>query len=164
MRRWASVSALLALAACGAPPASQPVPEQAAAAPSPAAADAPARDDAPLSASADAARDAVAAFVAAEARGDGSADTLLAQDADFIMGGILVTSRPRLAAMVGRGDAQIEEARVGTSGAFAYVVAVYRFDSPTPSLDDRARGTFILEKHTAGWRIRHVHSSMVERW
>lgn len=160
MRRWTGVSALLALAACAGPPASRPIPVQA----DSAAAAAPAGDTTSPGADAEAARAVVAAFVDAEARGDGSADTLLAQDADFIMGGIVVTSRPRLAAMVGRGDAQLEEARVGTSGAFAYVVAVYRFDSPTPSLDDRARGTFILEKHTAGWRIRHVHTSMVERW
>ena len=159
MRRWTGVSALLLLAACPGPPASGPVPVQAAAVPSGAVA-----DTTSLAGSADAARAVVAAFVAAEARGDGSADTLLAQDADFIMGGIVVKSRPRLAAMAGAGDAQLEEARVGTAGAFAYVVAVYRFDSPTPALDDRARGTFILEKRPAGWRIRHVHSSMVARW
>ncbi len=163
MRRWASASALLLLAACPGPPASQPVPVQASAAAPGAAATLPA-DTASLSATADAARAVVAAFVAAEARRDGSADTLLAQDADFIMGGILVTSRPRLAALAGPGGAQLEETRVGVSGALAYVVAVYRFDSPTPSLSDRARGTFILEKHTAGWRIRHVHTSMVNRW
>jgi len=160
MRRWATASFALLLAACPAPRPSSPVPEQTAA-PAPVAAQ---PDTTPLSASADQARAVVAAFVAAEARGDGSADTLLAQDADFVMGGILVLSRPRLAAMVGQGTGTLEEARMGVAGAFAYAVVVYRFDSPTPSLRDRARATFILERHVAGWKIRHVHSSMVERW
>jgi ketosteroid isomerase-like protein len=111
-----------------------------------------------------AARAVVAAFVAAEARGDAAADTLLLPGTDFVMGGIVITSRPRLAAFVGRGEASLEEAREGLSGAFAYVVVVYRFDGPTPALRERARGTFVLERRTAGWRIRHVHTSMVERW
>jgi hypothetical protein len=80
------------------------------------------------------------------------------------MGGIIVTRRPRLAAFVGRGEAAGEEARVGLAGGLAWVVVVYRFDSPSPGLRDRARGTFVLERRTAGWRIRHVHTSMVERW
>lgn len=117
-----------------------------------------------MASEADAVGAVVAAFVAAEARGDQSGDTLLATGADFIMGGIVVTNRPRLAAMVGRGEAVVEEARMGVSGAFAYAAVVYRFDSPTPSLNDRARGTFVLERRAAGWRIRHVHTSMVERW
>jgi hypothetical protein len=117
-----------------------------------------------LATDAAAARAVVAAFVAAEARGEAAADTLLASGADFVMGGIVITSRPRLAAFVGRGEAAVEDARVGVSGAFAYVVIVYRFDSPSPGLRDRARGTFVLERRTAGWIIRHVHTSMVERW
>ena len=161
MRRSARASALalaLAGAACGggAPPVVPVLPE-----PAPVAA----RDTAPSMASeADAVRAAVAAFVAAEARGDQAADTLLATGADFIMGGIAITNRPRLAAMVGRGDGVVEEARVSVAAAFAYAAVVYRFDSPTPSLRDRARGTFVLERRLAGWRIRHVHTSMVERW
>jgi len=43
-----------------------------------------------------------------EARGDESADTLLSPGADFINGGIPVTRRPRLAAVLGRGEATIE--------------------------------------------------------
>ena len=168
MRRSAVSSVLAAaLAACasGRPQAApNPPPAPAATAPAPPPTAALPPDTNPLSRAADAARATVAAFVAAEARGEASADTLLAPDADFVMGGIVVTSRPRLAAMVGQGDATLEEARIGTSGVFAYVVAVYRFDSPTPSLSDRARGTFILQRLPAGWRIVHVHSSMVERW
>ncbi len=162
MRRSARASALalaLAAAACGgAAPAVPVLPQQAPAAPA-------AGDTARSMASeADAVRAVVAAFVAAEARGDQSADTLLATGADFIMGGIALTNRPRLAAMVGRGDGVVEEVRVGVAAAFAYAAVVYRFDSPTPSLRDRARGTFVLERRIAGWRIRHVHTSMVERW
>ena len=111
-----------------------------------------------------AARATVSEFVAAEARGDESADTLLASNADFIATGILRTVRPRLAGMVARGEGSIEEARTELSGGFAWVEVVYRFDSGTRSGDERARATFVLERRVAGWRIRHVHSSMVERW
>lgn len=155
----ASAAALLAWLAACAPGGSPAVPVQ----PS-SALPATVSSATDLSAEADAARAVAAAFIAAEARGDRSGDTLLATGADFIMGGIIVTNRPRLAALVGRGAAVVEDAVIGVSGAFAYVVAVYRFDSPTASLRDRARATFVLERRPAGWRIRHVHTSMVERW
>src|SRR5512135_1889126 len=70
-------------------------------------------------------RDVAAGFIAAEARGDESADTLLASGADFIMSGIPVTRRPRLAAVLGRGDAAVEDTRSQLAGDFAWVVVVY---------------------------------------
>lgn len=109
-------------------------------------------------------RAVVSEFIAAEARGDESADTLLASNADFIATGILRTVRPRLAGMMGRGEGSIEEARTELSGGFAWVEVVYRFEGGTRSSDERARATFVLDRRVAGWRIRHVHSSMVERW
>lgn len=161
MPRWpaARLAALLVAAGCGggapAPIAVQPAPADSAP---------PLAAGPSLGAAVDAARRVVEAFVAAEAQHDLAADTLLAPEADFIMSGIVITRRPRLAAIVGRGTAVVEEARAGLAGAFAYVVVVYRFDSPSPGLRDRARGTFVLERRPAGWRIRHAHSSMVERW
>ncbi len=115
---------------------------------------------------ADAARahDVAVAFLEAEAKGDAAADTLLAPGADFIMTGVRVTTRPRMAGLNGPGDAVVEEANLGVAGAFAWVVLGYRFNGRTPQLGERARATVILEKQRAGWRIRHVHSSMVERW
>ena len=110
-----------------------------------------------------AARATVAAFIAAEAAGDPSADTLLATGADFIAQGIAITNRPRLAAMLGRGEGAVEEARAQVSGSAAWVVVTYRFIKAGEE-PERARGTFLLEKRTAGWRIRHVHTSWVERW
>ena len=107
---------------------------------------------------------AVTAFVASEARGSADADTLLATGADFVMTGVSVTARPRLAGFNGPGTATIEQASTETAGTFAWVVAVYRFTARTPELNERARATFILEKQRAGWKIRHVHSSMVTRW
>lgn len=111
-----------------------------------------------------AARDVVSAFVTAEARGDEAADTLVSADADFIATGIAVTARPRLAGMIGRGEGTIEEARTELAGSFAWVTVVYRWVGRTPDSAERARATFVLERRIAGWRIRHVHSSMVERW
>ncbi len=111
-----------------------------------------------------AARDVVGAFIAAEARGDEAADTLLAPGADFVATGIVRTNRPRLAAMIGRGDGTIEEARSETSGSFAWVAVVYRWVGRTPDTEGRARATFILERTLAGWRIKHTHSSAVARW
>ena len=55
-------------------------------------------------------------------------------------------------------------ARFDHAGAFAWVVMSYRFNGRVPQLSERARATVILEKQRAGWRIRHVHSSMVARW
>ncbi len=117
-----------------------------------------------LDVEADAARAVIAAFVAAEAEADPGADTLLAPDAAFVAGGISVTVRPRLAALNGPGTALLEAVTTHVAGPMAWVVAVYRFDARTPALSDRGRLTVVLEKQRAGWRIRHVHSSSVERW
>lgn len=113
---------------------------------------------------ANAARATVNAFLALEARGNAAADTLLVPGADFIMTGVKVTTRPRLAGLNGPGETLVEESSTGSAGAFAWVVVSYRFSGRTPDLAERARATFVLEKQRAGWRIRHVHSSMVERW
>ena len=108
-------------------------------------------------------RAVVALFLGLEARGSAAADTLL-DGADFVMTGVKVTTRPRLAGLNGPGDAVIEEASAGLTGSFAWIAVGYRFSGRTPDLAERARATFILEKQRAGWRIRHVHSSMVSRW
>jgi ketosteroid isomerase-like protein len=106
----------------------------------------------------------VNAFFTQEARLMPAADTLLALGADFIMTGLRVTARPRVAGFNGPGDVFVEEASAGVAGEFAWVELSYRFAGRTPDLAERARATVILEKQRAGWRIRHVHSSMVERW
>jgi hypothetical protein len=132
----------------------------------------PAREGAPIvtqspsqiDADAAAAQAAVQAFVSEEAQGNRNADTLLATAADFILTGVKVRTRPRLAGLNGPGDATIEESECSIGGAFAWVVIGYRFAGRTTDLDERARATFVLEKQRAGWRIRHVHSSKVERW
>src|SRR5882672_8109828 len=62
-----------------------------------------------LDADAGAARAAVTAFITAEAQGSAQADTLLASDVDFIMTGIRVTARPRLAGLNGPGTATVED-------------------------------------------------------
>ena len=111
-----------------------------------------------------AARDVVSTFIAAEARGDEGADTLLAADAGFIATGIPRTARPRLAGMTARGEGSIEEARTELAGSFAWVEVIYRWQGRAPGSEERARATFVLERKLAGWKIRHVHSSMVERW
>jgi hypothetical protein len=159
MRRCASASTALLLLALTAPAASaqrRPAP--------------PVREGQPLvtqsssQVDVDAARAAVAAFVSAEAQGGTGADTLLAPGADFILTGVKVHTRPRLAGLNGPGEATIEESGCSLAGAFAWVVINYRFAGRTTDLDERARATFVLERQRAGWRIRHVHSSMVERW
>ncbi len=75
-----------------------------------------------------------------------------------------MTTKPRLAGLNGPGQAVVEEASTGLAGNFAWLVVAYRFTGRTPDLAERARATFILEKQRAGWKIRHVHSSMVARW
>jgi len=152
MRRWARANASLLLAAAAAcshraPPIATvegPV--------------------ASLEADAAAARATVNAFLAQEAHLAATADTLLAAGADFLMTGLRVTARPRVAGFNGPGDVFVEEVSAGVAGEFAWVVMSYRFAGRTPDLAERARATVILEKQRAGWRIRHVHSSMVERW
>lgn len=154
MRHWRRASAVLlplALAACTTTRTQQVAAIEAA-------------PSSPAGADADAARAAAIAFLEAEARGDSAADTLLAPGADFLVTGIRVLGRPRLAGINGPGAAAAEEATVGAAGVLAWVVLAYRVSGRTPALSERARGTFVLEKQRAGWRIRHVHSSMVERW
>jgi len=159
MRRCASASTALLLLALTAPAARaqrRPTP--------PSRDNPPAQSPSQIVADADAARAAVAAFVSTEARGDAGADTLLAPGADFIMTGVKVHTRPRLAGLNGPGETTIGESECTLAGAFAWVVINYRFAGRTSDLDEVARATFILERQRAGWRIRHVHSSMVERW
>jgi hypothetical protein len=156
MRRWVRASAPLFLAIAA---ACAPRPAGDAAAPMPAAV----AELGPLGAEAAAARDVVTAFIAAEAAAE-NPDTLLAPGADFLMSGIAVTRPPRLAGLNGPGSASVEAASTNVGGALAWVVVAYRFDARVPGLEGRARGTFVLEKQRAGWRIRHVHTSMVERW
>ena len=103
-------------------------------------------------------------FIAAEARGDESADSLLAPGADFINSGIAVAARPRLAAVIGRGDATMENLRTEVAGQLAWIVAVYRWTDGAGQIVERGRATLVLERHEAGWRIRHVHSSAVPPW
>ena len=103
-------------------------------------------------------------FIAAEARGDEAADTLLAPGADFINSGIAVAVRPRLAAVIGRGEATIENLRTEVAGQLAWIVAVYRWTGGAGQIVERGRATLVLERHEAGWRIRHVHSSAVPPW
>jgi len=109
-------------------------------------------------------RDVATAFLAEEARGDESADTLLAPGADFIMSGIAVTRRPRLAGVLGRGEAAVEDLRTQLAGDFAWIVAVYHWTGNGDDDVERGRATMILERRSAGWRIRHVHSSTVAPW
>jgi hypothetical protein len=159
MRRWQLVRSCAPLALAAAAGCAHRRPDIA---PRPApAVTAPAWDAA---ADAAGARSVVSAFVAAEAEGAEGADTLLAPGADFIMTGVRVTARPRLAGLNGPGSASVEEAGTGVAGSFAWVVVSYRFAGRTPELAERARATFVLEKQRAGWKIRHVHSSMVVRW
>jgi Domain of unknown function (DUF4440) len=110
------------------------------------------------------AREVAVAFVSEEGRGDAAADTLLAPDADFINSGVVVTARPRLAAVLGPGDAEVEDLRIQLAGGFAWVVAAYRWQGETDTDVERGRVTIILERRNAAWRIRHVHSSSVPPW
>ncbi|HTT69470.1 MAG TPA: nuclear transport factor 2 family protein [Gemmatimonadales bacterium] len=110
------------------------------------------------------ARDVVTGFIAAESRGDSSADTLLAPGADFIATGIAVTRPPRLAAVLGRGAGSVEDVRIQIAGEFAWVVAIYQWTGAGAEGGERGRATMILERRGARWRIRHVHSSTVEPW
>ena len=111
-----------------------------------------------------AARAVAEAFITAEARGDESADTLLAQGADFINSGIAVSARPRLAAVIGRGEASIGSLRTEVAGPLAWIVAVYRWTGLGGQIVGLGRATLVLEREEAGWRIRHVHSSAVPPW
>jgi len=152
MRRWRAASGLVAVALAACAPRPPTV------APSP-----PSRD--PVQ-EADFARDAAVAFVAEEARGDTSADTLLLPGADFINGGIPAARPPRLAAVLGRGEAAVENVRTQVAGAFAWVVAAYTWTPEAGGDPERGRVTMILERRAGrgGWRIRHVHSSSVPPW
>jgi hypothetical protein len=150
MRRWRAARILSAvlLAACAgraAPTATAPLGVD------------PAREAAAVQAVAE-------TFIAAEARGDESADTLLVPGADFINSGIAVAARPRLAAVIGRGVATIENLRTEVTGQLAWVVAVYRWTGVAGQLVEQGRATLVLERREAGWRIRHVHSSAVPPW
>ncbi len=109
-------------------------------------------------------RAAVSAFILGEARGDESVDTLLAPGADFVATGVNLTIRPRLAGVPAPGTGSVDDLRIQVAGDYAWVVAGYGWVGRNPGGAERGIATLILERHPAGWRIHHVHSSHVERW
>jgi len=109
-------------------------------------------------------RAVVTAFVLGEARGDESVDTLLAAGADFIATGVPVTERPRLPGMPGPGTGSVMALRTSVAGDYAWAVASYGWAGSNPSAGERGFATFVLQRLPAGWRVRHVHASHVERW
>jgi ketosteroid isomerase-like protein len=106
----------------------------------------------------------VATFIAAEARLDPAAETLLAAGADFIVTGRRREARPRLAAMIAPAEADVEEMKTQLAGELAWVVVLYRVTGRAPEDPQRARATFVLHRHGAAWRIAHAHSSQVPGW
>ena len=109
-------------------------------------------------------RAAVSAFILGEARGDESVDTLLASGADFVATGVALTNRPRLAGVPAPGTASVDDLRIQVAGDYAWVVAGYGWVGRNPGGAERGIATLIMERHLAGWRIHHVHSSHVARW
>lgn len=109
-------------------------------------------------------RAVVTAFLVGEARLEESVDTLLAPGADFIVTGVSVAERPRLAGVSGPGVGTVRELRIELAGDQAWAVAGYGWVGRDPSGEERALATIVLQRVPAGWRIRHVHSSHVERW
>ncbi len=109
-------------------------------------------------------RAAVTAFILGETQGDETVDTLLAPGADFVAGGVDVAQRPRLAGVPAPGTGAVDDLRIQVAGEYAWVVAGYGWMGRDPAGAERGVATFILERHPAGWRIHHVHSSSVARW
>jgi SnoaL-like domain len=142
-----ALAATLAAAAC-APRAPAPVPLM----------PATITEDAP------AIRAAVTAFLVGEARLDEQIDTLLASGADFVADGVVLANRPRLAGVPGPGTGSVDGLRFQVAGDYAWAVAGYRWVGENPDGEERGVATFVLQRHLAGWRIRHVHSSHVARW
>jgi len=109
-------------------------------------------------------RAVVTAFVVGEARGDEGVDTLLAGGADFVVSGVPISNRPRLAGMPGRGLGAVLEFSGSVAGDAAWAVVAYRWQGEDPAGAELGRATFVLARMPAGWRIHHVHASHVERW
>jgi hypothetical protein len=109
-------------------------------------------------------RAAVTAFILGEARGDESVDTLLAPGTDFVATGVILTNRPRLAGVPTPGTGSVDDLHIQVAGDYAWVVAGYGWVGRNPGGAERGIATLILERHLAGWRIHHVHSSNVARW
>jgi hypothetical protein len=109
-------------------------------------------------------RAAVAAFVVGEAGGDTDVDTLLASGSDFVVDGVFLEHRPRLAGVPGPGTGSVNDLQIQVAGDYAWAVAGYGWMGSDPEGAERGLATFVLQRQSAGWRIRHVHSSHVERW
>ncbi len=146
--RWLPAGALAAFVACAGQPGARGV--------SPMGLD-PIREAASV-------RAVATAFILEEARGDTAADTLLDAGAGLIANGAEVTSRPRLAGVAAQGRGIVDALNTQLASDVAWVVALYRWVGPDGSDERRARATLILERHPAGWRIRHVHSSVAAPW
>jgi ketosteroid isomerase-like protein len=109
-------------------------------------------------------RAAVAAFVVGEAWGDRDVDTLLASGTDFVVDGVVLEHRPRLAGVPGPGTGSVNDLHIQVAGDYAWAVAGYGWVGSDPEGAELGLATFVLQRQSAGWRIRHVHSSHVERW
>ncbi len=109
-------------------------------------------------------RGAVTAFIVGEAAGERRVDTLLASGADFVVDGVFLEHPPRLAGVPGPGTGAVNDLQIQLAGDYAWVVAGYAWVGNDPAGAERGLATFVLERRSPGWRIRHVHSSHVERW
>ena len=109
-------------------------------------------------------RAAVGAFVTGESAGDARVDTLLARTSDFVVDGVVLVHRPRLAGVPGPGAGAVTDLQIELAGDWAWAVAGYVWVGDDPAGAERGLATFVLQREPAGWRIRHVHSSHVERW
>lgn len=109
-------------------------------------------------------RAAVAAFVAGEAALEPAADTLLARGADFVTDGVILEHRPRLAGVPGAGTGSVHDLQIQVAGDYAWAVAGYVWVGDDPDGAERGMATFVFQRQGAAWRIRHLHSSHVERW
>jgi ketosteroid isomerase-like protein len=77
---------------------------------------------------------------------------------------VVLERRPRLAGVPGPGTGSVNDLHIQVAGDCAWAVAGYAWVGSDPEGAERGMATFVLQRRGAGWRIRHVHSSHVERW
>ncbi len=92
------------------------------------------------------------------------ADSLYTPFATIVADGTERTSTPRFAGVAEGGRIIISDLAGEVLPPNAWALATYRWTSNNGRIVEMGRGTFLLERVSGAWRIKHAHSSVVPPW
>jgi ketosteroid isomerase-like protein len=109
-------------------------------------------------------QDIVRQALALDAAGDRAADSLYAAEAVVVANARVRLAAPRFAGVGSGGRVTVAAAAVALEGRFAWVLADYRWINSQRNEAEAGRATVVCQQQAQGWKIVHVHSSLLLPW